>query len=170
MKAVSLVFAVMFFVMLPAQAFDYRQCVRDIQSRSPSIQERHIEDACGAKSQHSGRGGALASAYYGMAGAYRKSELLSSDDIDPVLDRYLESDSYQSHLTGALKWQFNAGKFTVSVFSSASPECRQGYSPIRPTQGSGTRHLYYRRTSPHQQSHHELAHYFHVKSVLCSKR
>ena len=160
--------ALMFFVLQPAPAFDYHQCLRDTRTHSPGIQSGHISAACSAKATNSGQDGAVNRANVGMTSAYRSAAILSDADIASLMDRYRRSASYKRHLTAALKDQFNAGNFRVSVFSSAAPQCNTGYTAMRSTQGLGTSHLYYRRTSPHQH-YHETARYFNVKSVLCAK-
>ena len=160
--------ALMFFVLQPVQAFDYHQCLQDTRTHSPGIQSGHINSACSAKATNSGQDGAVNRANVGMISAYRSAAILSDADIANFMDRYRRSASYKRHLTAALKDQFNAGNFRVSVFSTAAPQCNTGYKAMRSTQGVGTSHQYYRRTSPYQHSF-ETVRYFNVKSVLCAK-
>ena len=153
----------LFFVFQPVQAFDYQQCIRDTQSRSPSMQHQLIVQACGAKARSSGQKRAVSESY-----SYKRSPFLDSSDVSGLMEDYTQSAGYKNHFTQTLNSQLHAGKLQVSIFSG-SPHCESGYTPIRPTQGSTVWHQYYRRNSPHQQ-HHETIRYFRVKSVLCAKK
>lgn len=154
----------LFFVFQPAQAFDYQQCIRDTQSRSPAMQRQLIVQACGAKARNSGQERAGSGVYNN----YKRSPFLDSSDVSGLMEDYTQSAGYKNHFTQTLNSQLHAGKLQVSIFSG-SPHCESGYTPIRPTQGSTVWHQYYRRNSPHQQ-HHETTRYFWVKSVLCARK
>ena len=158
-----------FFIMQSARAFDYAQCLDDMQHGSSGVQLASAQNACGAKAQNSGRERAVSSAALGMGHAYQVSDLLSDDDLADLMEDFRESAAYRAHLTQALKDQFNTGQFKVSIFSSTDPQCNSNYRALRPTQGLGTSYRYTHRTSPHQ-SYFDTIKYFRVKPVLCAKQ